>query len=98
MKEMASELQKKLRSKRSLDGILKVLKEEGLQGTKDSWYDSKGNQHVSVHIPFSMGAIVIQNYKSNGSRLSDIRCRVFDKVSIKASGIPTFEPSGRRSF
>ena len=91
MRDIASKLQIKLKNKRSLDGIVKAVEEEGFQVDKDSWYDSNGNQNISVHIPFLTGEIVIQNFKSKGNRLSDIRVRVFEKVQIKASGIPTLE-------
>ena len=48
--------------------------------------------YFNVRIPVKDGYIRV--YESNGNFL----VQKFEKVTVKYSGIPTFEPSGRRSI
>lgn len=71
--------------------ILKRLKDAGFQ------YDdlSKEYGYMNIHIPFLDGYYRIYKPKGRGS---EIKTQVWKKTTFRYSGIPTFEPSGRKSF
>ena len=75
---------------KSKDEILRGLKEAGIEyadGSKETGYDN-------VYVPIENGHLRI----FTPHRVKSYQVQRWRKTSIKYSGVPTFEPSGRRSF
>ncbi len=71
--------------------VVKMLKENDIRFedvSADSGYDN-------IRIPTNDGGY-IRVYR--GKRTDQFKVQKFEMVEFKWSGIPTFEPSGRRSF
>lgn len=75
---------------KTFTGIKKALSNEGLDyedATKDSGY-----QHIRV---FSDDGYV-RIFRMDG--MKNFKVRIMRKVNARYSGIPVFEPSGKKSF
>lgn len=80
-----------LEGKKTKKEILAALKSNGLQ-----WEDvSKEYGYMNIRVHAFGGYVRV--YKPNG-RGQDTKIQVWKPVSMKYSGVPVFEPSGRKSF
>jgi hypothetical protein len=83
--EMVRRIAEKAKSKFEILSRLDAASIEFEDRTWESGY-------MNIRIPVADGYIRVYDH------LGEIRVQKFEKVVFQYSGIPTFEPSGRRSF
>ena len=75
---------------KSKGALLNILRNVGLKAEDVS----KEYGYLNIRIPGEGGYVRI--CKPKGEK--EFKVQMFEKIEMRYSGIPTFEPSGRRSF